>query len=231
MSADSNTNTTPFQRQHSLERRKAKFQAFSDKHRSGKIVPLIIEAGSFTPFVGKSQFAIPKERAFGHVTASVNQMFCKGAGASEEDAARLTYIVGGRYVPGDGDALADIYSKYADEDGFLYVTYTLCVPVLAKSGNADTPSLRNALIQIPGDRPFGVLAQVVRERLQSEASTASEQQTGGRCHVLGPADALYFFVGNTLPSHGQLVSQVYREGVSSEDRLLHVTYTVESTFG
>ncbi len=90
------------------------------------------------------------------------------------------------------------------------------IPVLVlrhRGAAPDVPRLPKSKFLVPRDLSIGQFIYVVRHQMKM----ASEK-------------ALFIFVGNTLPTTGTIMSEVY-EQFKSPDGFLRVVYTSESTFG
>ncbi|RYE84269.1 MAG: hypothetical protein EOO65_02565 [Methanosarcinales archaeon] len=81
------------------------------------------------------------------------------------------------------------------------------------AAKADVPMVDKQKFLVPGDLTVGQFVYVIRKRL-----------------ALPPEKALFVFVGNTLPTTGSLLREVYAQ-FADEDGFLYVVYASESTFG
>lgn len=227
---------TPYKQQWSLEQRKERFATFCKRYPNNKLVPMIVEAGKHTVPIGKIRFAMTNDRKFNSLMNAIQQSIPNDTGSSQ-----LTYIINGT-IPKSDDTLVDLYQQHADIDGFLYITYTHCIPVVATNGTSRsgdssnngwghrlfsgrTPSpldLTDRLFYVPRDAPFGALANMIRARLTKQ-SHADEP-------VLTAEDALFYFINDVLPMHSQPMSIIHKEHVAP-DGFVHVTYHRENTFG
>ena len=95
-----------------------------------------------------------------------------------------------------------IRSKYPDR-----------IPVIVEPSAKCTFVIERRKYLIPNDLTVGQLSYVIRKRINMEAD-----------------QALYFFVNNTIPPTGGLVSQLYHEH-KDEDGFLYIIFNGESTFG
>jgi GABA(A) receptor-associated protein len=83
----------------------------------------------------------------------------------------------------------------------------------AKAASSDLPDLPKSKFLIPSDLSVGQFIYVIRKQLK-----------------LSPEKALFIFVGSMLPPSNMLVKELY-SAYKSEDGLLRMYYTSESTFG
>ncbi len=103
------------------------------------------------------------------------------------------------------DQLATIQQRYPGR-----------VPVFvlrARNASPDLPVLSKAKFMVPRSLTVGQFVYVVRKHM-----------------TLAPEKALFLFIGDSLPTTGTLMSEVY-ERFKSADGALRVTYTSESSFG
>ena len=90
------------------------------------------------------------------------------------------------------------------------------IPVLVlrhRGAAPDVPRLPKSKFLVPRDLSIGQFIYVVRHNMKMSSEKA-----------------LFIFVGNTLPTTGTIMSEVY-EQFKSPDGFLRVVYTSESTFG
>lgn len=86
--------------------------------------------------------------------------------------------------------------------------------IVQKASNAKTmPTIDKEKFLVPGDLTIGQFIFVIRKRI-----------------VLDSDKALFLFVGNTLPTTGSLMRELYRSH-QDPDGFLYLTYCGESTFG
>lgn len=90
------------------------------------------------------------------------------------------------------------------------------VPVFvlrSRSASPDMPVLPRQKFVVPRSLTLGQFMYVVRKHL-----------------TIPPEQALFLFIGNTLPTTNTLMSELY-ERYKSPDGALRIIYTSESTFG
>jgi GABA(A) receptor-associated protein len=91
------------------------------------------------------------------------------------------------------------------------------IPVIVqrnkKNNNNDTPKIDKEKFLVPGDLTLGQFVFVIRKRIN-----------------LSPEKALFLFVGNTLPTTGSLMREIYQLH-KDEDGFLYVIYSGENSFG
>ena len=108
--------------------------------------------------------------------------------------------------------------KLADEQlkesGKLRNRYPDRIPVLVDRARRTDPILDKNKFLVPSDLTVGQLVYTVRKRLTKD---------------LKPADALFFFINNTLVPTSALVSQIYCE--HAQNGFLRIVYSTENTFG
>ncbi len=85
--------------------------------------------------------------------------------------------------------------------------------ILEKTKNNNIPELDRHKYLIPNDFTVGQFMFVIRKRIK-----------------LGPEQALFLFVNNTIPHAGMLISLLYKEH-KDEDGFLYMTVSGEATFG
>ena len=97
-----------------------------------------------------------------------------------------------------------ILSKYPDR-----------VPVIVEKGERASaiPDIDKRKFLVPPDLSLGQFVYIVRKRLK-----------------LDPASNVYLLIGNTLPSHASMMTELYKEK-QDEDGFLYVTYSGETAFG
>ena len=89
------------------------------------------------------------------------------------------------------------------------------VPVIVDRSNVQMPKLKNNKYLVPTDFTVGQFMNIIRKNVE-----------------LGPEEAMFLFVGDgqTLPSVGMMMSQLYQEQ-QSRCGYLFVVCSLESTFG
>lgn len=88
------------------------------------------------------------------------------------------------------------------------------VPVIVeRAAKSDIPQIDKQKFLVPGDLTMGQFVYVIRKRL-----------------ALPAEKALFVFVGNTLPTTGSLMREIFGQ-YADPDGFLYVQYSGESTFG
>ena len=88
------------------------------------------------------------------------------------------------------------------------------IPVIVeKVGSSDIPDIDKHKYLVPSDLTVGQFQFVIRKRVE-----------------LKPEQAIFFFVNNTLPSTGTLMTILYKE-YKDVDGFLYMKYSGENTFG
>jgi len=89
------------------------------------------------------------------------------------------------------------------------------LPVIVDRGNTQMPKLKNNKYLVPNDFIVGQFMNVIRKNVKLE-----------------PEEAMFLFVGDgqTLPSNGGMMSQLYQES-QDRDGFLYFLVSKESTFG
>lgn len=95
-----------------------------------------------------------------------------------------------------------ILSKYPDR-----------IPIIAEIENDSSLTLDKKKYLVPNDLTVGQFVYVIRKRIK-----------------LAPEKSIFMFIGDTIPSTGALLSQMYKEK-KDEDGFLYITVTEENTFG
>lgn len=88
------------------------------------------------------------------------------------------------------------------------------VPVIVEATKrTDVPEIDKNKFLVPADLTVGQFVYVIRKRL-----------------VMPPEKALFIFVGNTLPTTGAFMRELYAQ-YADEDGFMYMVYSGESTFG
>jgi len=87
-----------------------------------------------------------------------------------------------------------------------------CIVQKAK-GSKTVPPIDKEKFLVPGDLTLGQFVYVIRKRIE-----------------LSSDKALFVFVGNTLPTTGSLMRELFHS-YSDDDGFLYLSYCGESTFG
>ena len=104
-------------------------------------------------------------------------------------------------------------SKQSEVEKML-ARYPDRVPILvAKKPNSQAPPINKTKFMVPKDLSFNQFAFVVRRRLGIQSK-----------------EALFFFVDNKLIGMNDNIGILYNQKHSS-DKLIHIFYDIENTFG
>mmetsp|Transcript_97140 Transcript_97140/g.202887 ORF Transcript_97140/g.202887 Transcript_97140/m.202887 type:complete len:128 (+) Transcript_97140:100-483(+) len=93
-------------------------------------VPVICEKAekSSLPEIDKKKFLVPGSMAIGNFKYIIQKHITKAAEGNQEAAVApdqtIYLFIKDKTSLKQGTALADTYTKYKDEDGFLYMTYS-----------------------------------------------------------------------------------------------------------
>ena len=106
-----------FKKNYSFEERKAEAERIKDKY-SDKI-PIIVEKSikSDISEIDKKKYLVPNDITVGQFVYIIR----KRIELSPEKA--IFIFVNNNSVPPTSSLLSDLYEKYKDDDGFLYLTY------------------------------------------------------------------------------------------------------------
>ena len=84
-------------------------------------IPVIIEPmDNKTPTAIKEKYLVPKNSTVGNFTINVRRHLCNLSSGQE-----LFFFVNQSKLIGPGEEMNDLYEKYKNNDGFLYITYGL----------------------------------------------------------------------------------------------------------
>ena len=108
---------TAFRETHSFETRMA--EAIRVKQKYPDRVPVILSYGvhSTIPNMEKNKFLVPSNITIGEFISVVRKRLCM-----TEESAIFLFIR--NHIPPMSCTMAELYSKYTDTDGFLYITYS-----------------------------------------------------------------------------------------------------------
>lgn len=88
------------------------------------------------------------------------------------------------------------------------------IPVIVeRTAKSTIPELDKQKFLVPGDLTIGQFCYVIRKRM-----------------ALPPEQALFLFVGNSLPTTGSILREMYQL-YKNEDGFLYIQISGESTFG
>lgn len=104
--------------------------------------------------------------------------------------------------------------KRKSEADRIRIKYPDRIPVIAeKASKSDIPDIDKKKYLVPADLSMGQFVYVIRKRIKL------------------PADqAIFIFVGNSIPPASSLMSQIYKE-YADKDGFLYVTFSGENCFG
>ena len=106
-----------YKKEKSLEERRKEYQKIIEEH-PGKIGVICQKAPkSKIQEAEKSKYLINQEMNITNFTSLIR----KRLNMDKEDA--LFFLVNGKKVLSGNETIQDIYDKYKDEDGFLYIAY------------------------------------------------------------------------------------------------------------
>jgi GABA(A) receptor-associated protein len=110
------TTISEYKKDTSLEQRKTESDAALKKYEDR--IPVIVEASAKTdiPDIDKNKFLVPRNLTVGQFVYVIRNRIK----ISPEQAI---FIFINETIPPTASLLSDMYEKYKDEDGFLYVTY------------------------------------------------------------------------------------------------------------
>jgi GABA(A) receptor-associated protein len=105
---------------------KQKYTLFARQRESGRLVkkfpdriPVVIHPGPRAPPIDKNKYLVPGDLTFSEFMHIVRKRI-----KVKQFEALLGFVKGGT-LPPSSMALREIYKESSDEDGFLYVTYSL----------------------------------------------------------------------------------------------------------
>ena len=106
------------------------------------------------------------------------------------------------------------YEKRLEESTKIRSRYPDRIPVIVENDiKCDLASIDKKKFLVPGELTIGQFVYIVRKRIK-----------------LKPEQALFLFVGNTIPPTASLISVIY-DNHKNEDGFLYITYAGENAFG
>ena len=107
-----------FKMQHSFEKRKEESSRILEKYPDK--IPTILEKSesSQIPTIDKQKFVIAKDVHMGQFLIIIRKKI------DLDPSQALFLLVDNKYIPISSETCGSIYQKYADKDGFLYITYS-----------------------------------------------------------------------------------------------------------
>ena len=111
-----------FKMKHSFEKRKGESDMVIEKYDK---IPIIIEVDKRSspklPVLKKTKFGLDKNITVGQLLMYLRKEIKVD---SSQAIFLLVDYVNGIKIPNNIEKIGDIYTKYADKDGFLYMTYS-----------------------------------------------------------------------------------------------------------
>lgn len=107
-----------FKMQHSFDKRKEESKKIIEKYPNK--VPVIIEKGesSLLPNPVKQKFLLQRDLTIGQYLYIIRKQINIDATES------IFLIINESFIPPNSATIGEVYEKYADKDGFLYITYS-----------------------------------------------------------------------------------------------------------
>jgi GABA(A) receptor-associated protein len=109
------------------------------------------------------------------------------------------------------------FEQRSSECARIFSKFPGRIPVIVqrnnKNNNNETPKIDKEKFLVPGDLTLGQFVFVIRKRIN-----------------LSPEKALFLFVGNTLPTTGSLMREIYHTHKDA-DGFLYAVYSGENSFG
>ena len=107
------------------------------------------------------------------------------------------------------------FEQRSSECARIFSKFPGRIPVIVQRNkkNNETPKIDKEKFLVPGDLTLGQFVFVIRKRIN-----------------LSPEKALFLFVGNTLPTTGSLMREIYQLH-KDEDGFLYTIYSGENSFG
>ncbi len=108
-----------FKAQHSFEKRKA--QSSKIRQRYNDIIPVIVEKSGTAKVqnIQNSKFLVDKNMIVGKF------LFTIRAQLKIDSSEAMFLFINNKVIPANADKMGDIYLEHMDNDGFLYITYSL----------------------------------------------------------------------------------------------------------
>ena len=107
-----------FKMQHSFEKRKTESTRIKEKYPNK--IPLILEKSDTTHLkeIEKKKYLMQKDVTIGQF------MFIVRKQIKIDESESIFLLVNNQAIPSTSSTMGEIYEKYADKDGFLYITYS-----------------------------------------------------------------------------------------------------------
>ena len=107
-----------YKKEHTVEHRKAEAEKIRERHADR--IPVICEKveGSAIQDLDKKKFLVPSDLTVGQFVLVVRKRVML------EPEKAIFLFIGDNSIPPNAAAMADLYNKHKDEDGFLYVRYS-----------------------------------------------------------------------------------------------------------
>ncbi len=108
-----------FKAQHSFEKRKA--QSSKIRQRYNDIIPIIVEksGNKNVQQVQNSKFLVDKNMIVGKFLFTIRTQL------KIDSSEAMFLFINNKVIPANADKMGDIYLEHMDNDGFLYITYSL----------------------------------------------------------------------------------------------------------
>ena len=107
-----------FKMTNSFENRKAESKRVREKYPDK--IPVIIEKSDSTTLgdIKKHKYLFQKELTMAQILLYVREQL------NVQQTDTIILYVANKYIPLNSELLSQVYEKYADKDGFMYITYT-----------------------------------------------------------------------------------------------------------
>lgn len=110
-----------------------------------------------------------------------------------------------------------LFEKRLEESIRVRTKYPDKIPIICEKmegkKDSDIPIIDKKKYLVPNDFNFGQFIYVIRNRLK-----------------LPPEKAIFLFVGGSIPTGTNIISQIY-ESAKDKDGFLYIEYSGENTFG
>ncbi|GAM27810.1 hypothetical protein SAMD00019534_109860 [Acytostelium subglobosum LB1] len=112
------TNSSSFKHDHPFEKRKEVAERIRSKYQDR--IPVIVEKAprSDAPDIDKKKYLVPADITVGKFVYEIRKHMPK------INAEKAIYLFVNNTLPPTAALISQIYDRYKDEDGFLYITYS-----------------------------------------------------------------------------------------------------------